>query len=222
MVSTLFYLTRHAEHGHVGRILTGRMPGAPLSSHGKAQAAALGHKMSGKRLDLLLSSPQMRTRETAEAIAAETGCPMCVSPELDEIDFGAWSGSAFEALAADPAWRRWNAFRDSASTPAGETMAGVAARLTGLIERLCREFPGGSVCLVSHADVIKAALCHYRGEPFQQVHAFEIAPASMSTVAVDRHGGRVLAVNELSWRRDATTGDAKMEKIAMGDAEVIQ
>lgn len=202
-MSALFHLVRHADHGQVGRVLTGRAPGVSLSPAGRAQAAALAHALREERLAALFSSPQLRARETAEAIAAETGCPVRVSPDLDEIDFGSWTGQTFAALAGDPAWRRWNAFRDSAGTPAGETMAAVAARLTGLIERLHGLFPGGSVCLVSHSDVIKAGLCRYLGRPFREVHDFDVAPASVSTVAVDGRLGKVLAIDERSRRRDA-------------------
>ena len=80
-------------------------------------------------------------------------------------------------------------------------MADAAARLLGLIERLRRRYSGGSLCLVGHSDVIKAGLCRYRSAPFQQVHAFEIAPASVTSIAVDDDGCRVLAVNERTpWR----------------------
>lgn len=194
-MSTVFHLVRHADHGHVGRILTGRTPGIHLSPAGKADAGALARLMAGKRPDALFSSPQLRARETAEAIAAETGCPVRLSPQLDEIDFGAWTGRTFDELAADSEWQRWNAFRDDARTPAGESMDEVAARLLGLVGRLRQDFPGGAVCLVSHSDVIKAGLCRLRGRPFQEVHKFEVAPASVTTLAIGDDGARVLAVN---------------------------
>ena len=201
-MSTLFHLVRHADHGHVGRILTGRAPGIPLSPAGRAEAERLAGAMGKTRFAALLTSPRRRARETAVILAGKAGLLVRITPALDEIDFGRWTGRTFEALAADPDWRRWNASRDSAATPAGETMADVAARLTGLIDDLCARFPGGTVCLVSHGDVIKAGLCHYGGRSFQEVHDFDIAPASVSTIAVDRHGGRVAAVNQRAWPSD--------------------
>ena len=200
-MSTLFHLVRHADHGHVGKMLTGRAPGVPLSPTGRAEAARLARAMGARRLDALFSSPRRRARETAEAIAARSGLLPRIAPALDEIDFGDWTGRTFEVLAADPAWERWNACRDSAATPAGETMADVAARFAGLVEDLCAGFPGGTVVMVSHGDVIKAALCHYGGRPIHEIHDFDVASASVSTIAVDRHGGRVVAVNERPWER---------------------
>src|SRR5580765_8570531 len=64
------YLVRHAEAG----------PGEPdelraLTSHGRWQAKELGERFArrGIRADAVLSSPLLRARQTAEAIAAEAG-----------------------------------------------------------------------------------------------------------------------------------------------------
>lgn len=78
-------------------------------------------------------------------------------------------------------------------------MSDVAARLFGLIDRVSGSFPGGGVCLVSHADVIKAAICRCLGKSFQAVHDFEIAPASITTILVDGGRGRVLSLDETSF-----------------------
>lgn len=199
-MSTVFHLVRHADHGHLGRVLTGRMPGVHLSGTGRAQAAALARSMAGARLDALFSSPQVRALETAEFISAATRCTLRASEALDEIDFGRWAGQSFDLLEHDPDWHRWNAARDSARTPAGEGMAEVAARLLAFIDELSLAFPGGSICLVSHSDVIKSAVCRYLGKSFQAVHDFEIAPASVTTIAVDGGGGRVVSINERTCR----------------------
>lgn len=195
-MTTLFHLVRHAEHGHVGAVLTGRLPGAGLTPKGRAQAAALARRMGRARIDALLTSPQGRAVVTAGFIAATIGTAPRIAGELDEIDFGRWQGQSFDALARDPAWLRWNAERDRAETPAGDSMGAVARRLVALLDGLHRSHPGGAVALVSHSDVIKAGLCHYRGMPFRTVHDFEIAPASVTTLSLDQRGATIIAVNQ--------------------------
>ena len=194
-MKTVFYLIRHASHGHLGKVLTGRAEGVPLSAKGLEEARALARQMKGRGLDALYASPRLRVQQTAELIGRETGALIRVADELDEIDFGRWSGRSFRDLARDPEWQRWNDERDSAETPAGETMADVAARFTGLIERLLQNFPGGKVALVGHSDVIKAGICHYLKMPFSNVHELEVAPASITTLAVDRRGAILLGLN---------------------------
>ncbi|MCS7057092.1 MAG: histidine phosphatase family protein, partial [Thermoflexales bacterium] len=55
------------------------------------------------------------------------------------------------------------------------------------------------VAIVAHADVIKAALAHYLGMPFDNFQRLSIAPASVSTLAVssDEQTGkrRILVMN---------------------------
>jgi phosphohistidine phosphatase len=48
----------------------------PLSPDGRAAARELGKRLAadGVRPDVILSSPLLRARETAEALAAELGC----------------------------------------------------------------------------------------------------------------------------------------------------
>lgn len=196
-MNTVIHLLRHASHGHLGSVLTGRAPGAGLTRAGLAEARSLGRYLAETNLDALYSSPRLRARQTAQIVSAESGVRSEVAGELDEIDFGHWSGMSFDDLASDPLWQDWNERRDFAATPAGETMRDVAARLVGFIERIRREFRGGSIALVSHADVIKAGMCHYLGTPFQTVHTMEIRPASLTTIAVGTQGGKVLSSNQV-------------------------
>jgi broad specificity phosphatase PhoE len=166
-----------------------------MTAEGREEAVVLGRHMTGLRLDVVYTSPRLRARETAEMVAQETGVPYEVAEALDEIDFGAWSGLSFDALAGDSRWRRWNEERDSAATPAGDTMAQVCARAVAFIEELHARHPGKAFALVSHSDVIKAVLCHYQGLPFSSVHGFETAPASLTTLLIEEAGARVTRRN---------------------------
>lgn len=73
------YLVRHAESA----------PGRPdelrtLTAGGRAQAAALGARLAGANDPprLVVTSPLLRARETAEAIAAATGAELRVDERL--------------------------------------------------------------------------------------------------------------------------------------------
>jgi probable phosphoglycerate mutase len=196
MTTTLFLL-RHAAHDDVGCYLAGRLHGVHLGLAGRAQALRLGERMRRERFDAIASSPRERTRETAQAISStcEIG-PVTIQGELDEIDFGAWSGKTFTELDEDPAWRRWNSERAIAVTPAGESMQRVQERIHGCMQELSRKFSGGGVVLVSHADVIKCAICKVLGLPADRCFRFDIDPASISIVVMGDWGAKVLRLNE--------------------------
>jgi len=173
------------------------MEGVRLGPDGLAQAQRLGERMRRESFAAIIASPRERTRETALAISDAAGVgPVKIAGELDEIDFGAWSGRSFDELNSDPAWRHWNGNRGEASTPAGETMAQVQERVASFTRRIADAGAGRAVVLVSHADVIKAAVCHFLGVPLANLDRFEISPASVTTLVIGGWGSKLLALNE--------------------------
>jgi len=181
---TVFHLVRHAEHGMQGRVLTGRMPGVPLSENGRDQALALAHFFATRPVTAIVSSPLERAQQTAAPIAAALGLAVTVDPALNEIDFGAWTGMTFEALHDMPEWHAWNQFRGTAATPGGETMLEALTRALALVTRLRLAYPDAEIVLVSHQDILKAMLAHSLGVPLDLMHRFELAPASRSILQV--------------------------------------
>jgi probable phosphoglycerate mutase len=186
------YLVRHAAHDLLGRMLTGRRPDVALNESGRANAERLATRLARERPVAVLSSPLERCLETAKPIARACGASLEPSEALDEIDFGGWSGRSFEELGGDPAWAFWNASRGAARCPGGESMLEAQARIVRRLERL----PAGDVVLVSHGDVIKAALCWALGLPLDFVHRMEIAPGSISAIELGQGAPLVRGVNE--------------------------
>ena len=194
--ATTIVMVRHASHGHVGRRLTGRTPGVPLSEIGRAEATRLAATFAGVALQAVFSSPVQRATETAGPIAEAAGVPLGVAEALNEIDFGEWTGACFSDLERDPRWRDWNDARAGGCPPGGEPMGVVEARVAAQFEGWRRDYPDGRVVAVSHADVIKAALCGVLGLSLDRHGAFDIDPASRSTMVVWEGGAKVLGLNE--------------------------
>jgi broad specificity phosphatase PhoE len=197
-VTTTLHLVRHAPHAlQDRRLLVGRTPGVGLGGEGREAARRLAARFEGVALDAVLSGPLERATATAAAITERVGPAVEVAAELDEVDFGAWTGRGFAELEGDPAWAAWNVFRSGTRAPGGETMVEVQLRALGLVERLRGRHPGGRVVLVSHGDVIRAALLHFLGLGLDSVHRVEVVPGSVSTVAVGDHGPCILGVNDM-------------------------
>lgn len=195
-MATTFLLVRHAEHHHLGKILSGRRPGVHLGPKGRDQAERLARSFRGLGVTAVQSSPRERARETAEAIAAFLRLPCTVVDALDEIDFGEWQGKPFDALARDARWDDWNRNRDTAKAPGGESMREAQERALAHLERMRAVFPEGRLVLVSHADVIKATLVHALDAPLGSVHRIEIDPASVSSLVLWAGGGKVVNLNQ--------------------------
>lgn len=195
-MTTTFYLVRHAAHGLLERVLTGRMPQVHLADLGQAQARRLAQHFAGLNISAIQSSPRERAEETARPIARAVNLPCDIVDALDEIDIGAWTGRAFADLAGDPDWQSWNSSRSTARAPGGESMAEVQARMLAHLQAARTVYPEGRVIIVSHADVIKAGLLHFLGASLDAFANFDVAPASISTLLLGDWGGRIVALNE--------------------------
>lgn len=189
-------LIRHAAHVDFDVRLSGRRPGVALSATGRAQAAALGRRLALERIDRIETSPLDRTRETAAAIAAATGAPVTICDALVEIDMGEWTGRGLDSFADDPAWRAWNEHRGTARILGGETMAEAQARIVGRIRDLAAGEGDTVVALVSHSDLIRAAIADVLGLPLDNLLRFDIGPASVSRLVAGEWGARLVSLNE--------------------------
>jgi broad specificity phosphatase PhoE len=186
---TRFLFVRHAACAQTDSILLGRALDAPLDARGQDQARALAENLRHEHPLVLETSPRLRARQTAQAIAAATGLVPRVRSALDEMDFGEWGGRRFDHLALDPRWHHWNARRDRASTPSGATIAGTQALLVHLLDLLSRRFPGATIVLVTHAEIIRSALLHALGAPADDYRRIDVPPAS--TTAIHVQDGRM-------------------------------
>lgn len=193
---TLFHLVRHGEHMLQGRLAAGRTPGIGLSPQGRGEAAAVALRLAGEKIDAIYASPLDRTRETAEIIARRLDLPVVVREDLIEIDFGDWTGLTFDQVRADKRWELWRSCRSIAAIPGGESWRRVQERIVDALVDMRRRHPDGTVVVVSHGDVIRAALLFALGMPLDLYNRIEIATASVSTVRIDNSGIRVPTVNE--------------------------
>jgi broad specificity phosphatase PhoE len=193
----MFFLVRHAAHELVDRVLCGRMPGVSLGEEGRAQARRAAERLARERIAAIHTSPLERARETAAPIAERLRLEPEVHEAINEIDLGQWAGRSFEDLSGEPRWQSWNNARAVSRPPWGESMLEVQARAVGNLEQARGAHPNQAVVLVSHADVIKAALLYYLGMPIDGYRLFDIGPASISTLVVGDWGAKVLSMNEV-------------------------
>lgn len=188
---------RHCAHDDLGLVLTGRGDGSGLTAAGRAAAAAVADRLPPLGIVAIHASPRLRAQQTAAIVGARLGLPVETVDALDEIDFGAWTGRRFDALADDPAWQQWNGQRSTARTPGGETMAAGVARAFAHVEAVAAAHPGRAVLCVSHADVIRGVVARVLGLGLDDLLRFDIDPGSVSTLVVGGWGGRVAGLNRM-------------------------
>jgi broad specificity phosphatase PhoE len=148
----------------------------PLDRHGLADAAELAGKLPSA--DRCLTSPELRTRQTAEALHLNA---ISLSM-LHDCDYGAWKGHTLDdILAREPkAIETW--LRDPAAAPhGGESILHLMQRVAQWLEGE-RAMDRHSI-LVTHPTIIRAAIVFTIDAPPKSFWRINIAPLSMTRLS---------------------------------------
>jgi broad specificity phosphatase PhoE/ribonuclease HI len=161
----------------------------PLTEAGLAQADAAAARLAARgNIDVIVTSPLLRARRTAEAVAKATGAPLEVSDDLAETDFGKWEGMTFAEI--QERWpdelAAWLASVDVVP-PGGESFAAVTRRVVAALDRLLAAHALKTLVLVSHVTPIKTLACRAMLAP----------PAAMYRIHLD-----VASLCEIDWFSD--------------------
>ncbi|HEV7992641.1 MAG TPA: histidine phosphatase family protein [Gemmatimonadaceae bacterium] len=139
----------------------------PLSALGEEQARALGRWFaampSGKRPNVLLSSPYLRARQTAAYVldsgGVENGTPMLIDERLREKEFGVLdrlTRLGIEQRFPDQAALRARIGKFYFRPPGGESWCDVILRLRSVLDSISLHHsePGDRVLIVAHQVIV--------------------------------------------------------------------
>jgi len=148
----------------------------PLDDHGRARAAELVGRLPS--VDRCWCSPELRTRQTAEAL----GLSASVEPMLRECDYGRWAGKTFSEIVAHEPYAAKSWLRDPAATPHdGEAILDLIRRVaTWLADEKTRDQRS---IAVTHSTIIRAAIVHAIDAPPQSFWRIDIGPLSVTRMS---------------------------------------
>ena len=189
-------LVRHAACPRMNNVLLGRSVDGPLDERGEGQARFVAQRLLKFPQLIVESSPRRRARHTAGIIASARDTTVRIVPQMDDVDYGRWSGQAFEALLADPQWRRWNKYRRVSRTPAGDSIRDVQDRVLAHFRKLQQEFHAETIVIVTHEEVIRSVVLLALQAPIDDYSRFAIGPASLTRLTVEGAQLRLDSVNE--------------------------
>jgi probable phosphomutase (TIGR03848 family) len=193
---TKFLLIRHATTDSVGKHLSGRMAGIHLNEQGHEQAKKLAERLGSLPIEAIYSSPLERAVETAGPLATKLHLENVINEDFFEIDFGEWTNKSFKEIENQPQFQRFNSFRSGTRIPGGELMLEAQLRIVKGLEKSCIRHPRETVAIVSHADLIKAAIAYYAGINLDMLQRIEISPASVSIIEIYEETARIMLVND--------------------------
>ena len=168
-----------------------------LNENGRAQAQAAAEALRSFPVRAILSSPQVRARETAAPIASAHGLEVEIEPAFDEVWLSeAWQGKTVEDLRDDAEMERFLS-DPSRRSPLIEPIEEVQSRAVAAVERLRREGPGETVVVVSHGDPLRALVAHYLGLSLADFRRLLVENGSVSLLRLNPRGPQLTTLN---WR----------------------
>jgi probable phosphoglycerate mutase len=176
----------------------------PLIEQGRLQAKAVAERLAGRGgIDLIVSSPLSRCRETASIVASAVGLPVEYDEDLRELDFGAWEGLTFAAVQ-----ERWPRELDmwlgdtSISPPNGESLDTLRFRVSVAQQRLVNRHRGRTVCVVTHSRPVAMFVANALDAPIASVYRLHVDNGSVSELDYYDDGPSVLRTfNDISHLR---------------------
>lgn len=167
-----------ARHGQTEWNAQGRVIGRtdiPLTEVGHAQAEGLAERAKQAGIEIIISSPMIRTRQTAEHAANACGLPVAVDPRLIEQDYGIYEG-------VDGSDKGFQSNKRMFATryPGGESMLMIAGRVFPLLEELKEQYPDKKVLLVTHGGICRVIHSYFVDMTNEEYASFVTENASMT------------------------------------------
>lgn len=168
-----------------------------LTATGKQQLAAVKKAWPEAKPDVIVSSALRRAVQSTQLLFDQE--PQVQLAELNEIDFGSWTGKTGAEIAqAEPA--ELQKFYTYASSPApnGESVLQVAGRSLTALRQLAAAHAGKTIAVTTHSTVIKLAVAEALQANFSQViAALAVHPASVTVIKIYPDGA--VNLEKIGW-----------------------
>jgi broad specificity phosphatase PhoE len=195
------HIVRHASTKYnTERKWQGRVD-IPLDENGVEQARRLALRFASTVPDRIYSSPLKRALQTAEEIAKVHGLGVEIMNELIEGDLSLWEG-----LPADQVKTRYRKeYEEWTRNPDAdiEGIESVRSVYQRTVKALRKIFEGGGeeVIVVTHAIVVRSAVCYVLKMPLESFREFIVHNASVTTILINDGWWRLYSLNDISHLR---------------------
>ncbi len=193
---TTIYLLRHGALAGDNRDRFIGQTDLPLAPEGIAQAEAMAMALRERGIGALHCSDLLRSRQTAEIIAAALDVEVSAHGALREVSLGEWEGLLRQEVATR--WADQFAARgrdmDGYRPPGGESFADCLARAWPLWKSVTHT-DAAAIAVVAHAGVNRLLLCRLLGMPVQNMFRLGQNYGCVNVVELERRVVRVRLIN---------------------------
>ena len=151
----------------------------PLTENGIKQAEIAADKLRGEHFELVLCSPRLRARRTAEIAGFGETAELCD----DSVE---WNYGEYEGLTTPEIWERhdpnWDLWRGGC--PGGESPSQIGARVDAALERFAQI--EGDGLAIAHGHVLRVLAARYVEMEVADGAHFKLATAAIGVLGHER------------------------------------
>ncbi|MCK4591853.1 class I tRNA ligase family protein, partial [Candidatus Parcubacteria bacterium] len=159
---TKFILLRHGEsESNVKKVKAGQIDGYPLTQKGIKQVKNATETLKKKKIDIIISSPVLRTKQTAEIISKKLGIKYIKDERIREYDFGSWNGHGSDDAFCEEnkiyqEYRKLKYDEEKYNFKLGgdgESRREIEERVRKFIKEITKKYAGKNILVVGHGGI---------------------------------------------------------------------
>lgn len=151
-------------HGQTNFNLERKLQGVTdneLNDNGKNQAEQTKEKLENETFDLILCSPLIRARQTADIINKERKVKIIYDERLIERDFGEFEGKYIKEYNVDEFW----SYLQNKKYQKAENIREFLDRVYSFLDEIKEKYKNKNILIVAHAGISVAVECYFNGIP---------------------------------------------------------
>lgn len=153
----MIYVTRHGQTDwNVQKRIMGRQD-EPLNATGLEQANETKIKLADTKIDIIICSPLLRAKQTAEIISAGRNIPIIYDRRIIERDYGEFTGKQITDFDFKGFWNYYK----NGQYQGAENIQSFFARIYQFLIDVLNNYKGSNVLVVTHGGVSIPISCFF-------------------------------------------------------------
>lgn len=204
IILALVLIMRHGQaENNVQHILAGRQSEYHLTERGKEQVTLTANSLKSIPIDMIYTSPIIRTVETTKITSKIIGVDYGIDERLIETEMGSVAGMGFNDVLEKygnifPGFYRDDPTLENLKI---ERFSDIRKRISNILDYVAERHQNTNVLLVTHLDPIKAAIARTLDLKPESLFNMTIENASLTILRHDSSGYNLIAFNVMDMSR---------------------
>lgn len=168
------YVTRHGQTQYNIEVRICGRSNVKLTEKGIKQAQKLADDMKDKKIDLIISSPLIRAKATADIVSDKIKAPVIVDDRLVERDYGATDGTYEGTPGFMDKWVQFGHVY-----PEGESLLRVVQRVYNFLDEIKEKYKDKTVMVISHGGVCRVINSYFSSLSNEEFFEFSLGNCNL-------------------------------------------